>query len=159
MGGVASPLLAIGAARQRRPAPCDLKPEKWNWGEPTRPGRDRTRLAFSTFTSGGQLYPPNFLERPMSSARARKSAREARALPILTPVFGFDIPLVRNSLARAEHNDGQLLQPEKIPHDLPAAFSQDALWMKLHSPDRQLLVPHPHDFPLVTLGRHFQAIR
>ena len=65
----------------------DLKTEV---GEHTRLGCGWTRLASSACACDSSLNPPDFWVRPRFSARARKTVRVARVLPILTPVFGFN---------------------------------------------------------------------
>ena len=50
-------------------------------GEHTRPGCDWMRLEFSLVARDTGKYLPNFSVRSMFSAKARKTAREARALP------------------------------------------------------------------------------
>ena len=57
-------------------------------GEHTRPGCGWTRLASNTFVHFRCANLWNFLVRPEFSARARKIARAARALPISTSEFG-----------------------------------------------------------------------
>src|SRR5438552_13722378 len=50
-------------------------------------------------------------------------------------------------------------QPHEIAHNLSAILGQDAFGMKLHAPDREVLVPHAHDLAFVSLRGHFQAGR
>ena len=53
---------------------------------------------------------------------------------------------------------GRLLQVQEVLQDLPPVLGEDALRMKLHAPDRELLVPHAHDFTLLGLRGDLQAV-
>src|SRR5436853_567531 len=50
------------------------------------------------------------------------------------------------------------LEFEEILQDLAAVLRQDALGMKLHAPDWQLLMAHAHDLTLVRLGGNLEAL-
>ena len=51
-----------------------------------------------------------------------------------------------------------LIQLQEVLQDLPPALRENALRMKLHAPDRILLVLQAHDFALVGLGGDFEAV-
>lgn len=50
------------------------------------------------------------------------------------------------------------VEGEKVLKNFHSAFGRDRLRVKLHSPDRECLMPQPHDFSFGGLGRDFEAI-
>ena len=60
---------------------------------------------------------------------------------------------------RSDVPRGGLSQLQEILQDHPSVFGQDALGMKLNTPDGELFVFHAHDLTFVSLSRNFEAVR